>query len=218
MRSRSPIFLLLTILFLIMLSGCGLIPGFQQSNPNPGNDALPPARTAGVTEGTALLSYTYKVVQEPVFKLEVHPEIPIVIDNTDDPSIFTVTGITEAFANLEMMGVGGEVTCMMYCEIPVRYAVTGKLQYDDFNDNCMLPITILRTYQVDEAIITGGCPDNVMETFDCVALAESLVDPNTYTFTKEIRELHMPSASGVELYAILKNVVMPSGLEDICDW
>ena len=218
MRSKS-IFLITTgFLAMIVLSGCGLIPGFQPADPDQGSNPLPPAPTAGVADGTALLKYTYKVEQAPIFKLEVHPEIPITIENTDNESVFTISGITEAFANLEMMGVGGEVTCMMYCEIPVRYAVTGKLEYDDFNDNCKLDITILRTYQEDEAIIQGGCPDNVIETFDCVALANSLVDPNNYVFTKEIRELHMPSASGVELYAILENVVMPRGLEDTCDW
>ena len=217
MQSRSKLFILVTFLAVIILSGCSLFSGGQQPDPDQG-DPAPPAPPAGEVVGTALLSYTYKIVQAPIFELEVHLEIPIQIENTDDSSVFTVSGIAQAFANLEMMGVGGAVTCMMYCEIPVRYAVTGKLEYDEFNNNCMLPLTIERTYQVDEYVITGGCPDDLMEKFDCVALAETLVDPNTYTFTKEIRELHMPSVPEVVLYATLKNVVMPSGIRDVCDW
>ncbi len=57
-----------------------------------------------------------------------------------------------------------------------------------------------------------------MENFDCAALYETLIDPHTYTFTKEFRELDMPVAAGVTLRGKIKDVVMPPGVGGICNW
>ena len=82
----------------------------------------------------------------------------------------------------------------------------------------MIPLTISRKFEAEGIIITGDCPELILENFDCLTVVETLVDANTYTFTKEFRELDMPAAAGVTLRSEIKNVKMPPGVQGICNW
>jgi predicted small secreted protein len=202
------------ILVLLLLSGCG-----PNTTTSPaGDDIDRQAATSQAGSGTALLSYTYLIEDPPIFKLMVHPNIPLSIEPGESPGSYDVHGFGQTNATLEIMGGGGSGTCMLMCDVPVLYIVEGTLELDEVNNDCNIPLTFSRKFDHEETIITGDCPTVIMENFECSILFETLIDPNTYTFTKEFRELDMPAAAGVTLRAEIKNVIMPPGVEGICNW
>jgi len=214
MLSRSKSLIVLLIAVMVFLSACG-----PDANASPdGDDFEGPAATAEAGSGSATISYTYTIEQPPIFKLVVQPEIPLSIEPGENPGSYDVHGFGQAYANLEMMGGGGSGTCMLYCEVPVVYLADGSVELDDVNNDCKIPITFSRKFEHEETIVTGDCPALIMDNFDCAILFETLIDPNTYTFTKEFRELDMPAAAGVTLRAEIRDVKMPRGTEGICDW
>jgi hypothetical protein len=212
-RSKALTLIFIMIL-LITLSACDPATGASP----PGDDFENPAATAEAGSGSATISYTYKIEQPPIFKLVVQPEIPLSIEPGENPGSYDVHGFGQAYANLEMMGGGGSGTCMLYCEVPVLYLADGSVELDEVNNDCKIPIKITRKFDHEQTIVTGDCPTVIMENFECSILFETLVDPNTYTFTKEFRELDMPADVGVILRAEIKNVIMPPGVEGICNW
>ena len=202
------------ILVLLLLSGCG-----PNTTTSPaGDDIDRQAATSQAGSGTALLSYTYLIEDPPIFKLMVHPNIPLSIEPGENPGSYDVHGFGQTNATLEIMGGGGSGTCMLMCDVPVLYIVDGTLELDEVNNDCNIPLTFSRKFDHEETIITGDCPTVIMENFECSILFETLIDPNTYIFTKEFRELDMPAAAGVTLRGEIKNVIMPPGVEGICNW
>ena len=218
MIPRQNIFIILVVLISILVSSC--IPDFgsSQTGNDPGDDFNRQAATSRSGSGTALLSYTYKIEQPPIFKLSVQPNIPLSIEPGESPGSYDVHGFGQTNATLEIMGGGGSGTCMLMCDVPVLYIVDGTLELDEVNNDCKIPLTISRKFDHEETIITGDCPAAIMENFECSILFETLIDPNTYTFTKEFRELDMPADAGVTLRGVIKNVEMPPGVEGICNW
>jgi len=149
----------------------------------------------------------------------VQPNIPLSIEpDTDNPGSYDVHGFGQTNATLEIMGGGGSTTCLLICDVPVLYNVDGTLELDDVNSDCKIPIKISRKFDHEQTLMTGDCPTVIMENFACSILFETLIDPNTYTFTKEFRVLDIPSDVGVVLRAEIKNVKMPPGVEGICNW
>jgi hypothetical protein len=212
----QKVFVFVLILGLLTLSACGSDASVPL--PDPDDDFEIPAKTSQAGSGTATIKYTYKIDDPPIFKLLVQPEIPIVIEPGENPGSYDVHGFGQTYANFEMLGGGGTGTCLLVCEVPVIYTVDGSLELDEVNNDCMIPVTFSRKFDHEQTITTGDCPPVITDNFDCATIFETLIDPHTYTFTKEIRELDMPAAAGVTLRGEIKNVVMPPGVKGICNW
>jgi len=219
MITRKKPLILSLILLMILVSSCVPDSSSSQTGDDPGDDFEPQAATSQAGSGTALLSYTNKIEQPPVFKLSVQPNFLLSIEPGESPGSYDVHGFAQTNATLEIMGGGGPTgSCLLECDVPVLYIVDGTLELDEVNNDCKIPVTFSRNFDHEETIITGDCPTAIMENFECSILFETLIDPNTYTFTKEFRELDMPAAAGVTLRGVIKNVEMPPGVEGICNW
>ena len=223
MPTRSKSFILILVLLMIFLTACGLIPGISIPDPGEDGDVNPDlskeAVRAHVEDGTATIHYSFKVDTPPVVKINIEPVIPLVIDEGDNPNSYVVGGIAETMATMSMQAVGGPTgSCHVECQIPVRVTAVGTLELDEVNNNCKMPIQFKLTPQEDESILTGDCPDQTLETIECVAFLALMIDPSTYTFTKEFREIDLPAELGVTMRAKILNVVMPLNTQDICDW
>jgi len=214
MLNRSNAHILIVILALITLSACG-----SSGNTSPEGDGLDgPAVTALAEEGSAEIHYHYKI-DNPLVNFKIEPVIQLVIAPGDSPGSFVAQGIGQTWATLEMMAGGGPSgSCQFQCEMLLRYEVNTKVELDDFNNDCMIPVTFAFQATNDESILTGDCPQEFMEVVDCAALSAVMVDPSLYTFTKEIRELDLEADAGVTLSAEIKNVIMPRGVKGICNW
>ena len=219
MVARKKNLILNLVLVMIMISACAPSTGSSQAGDNQGDDMDRQVATSAADSGSANLSYTYIVEQKPIFKISVQLNIPLVIEPGENPGSYNVHGFGQTNATLEMMGVGGPTgSCLLVCDVPALYFADGTLELDDVNSDCMIPIKITRRFEHEETVVTGDCPSLVMENFDCATLYETLIDPHTYTFTKEFRELDMPVAAGVTLRGKIKDVVMPPGVGGICNW
>ena len=62
------------------------------------------------------------------------------------------------------------------------------------------------------------CREEIRAVIDCAGLSIVMADPSVYTFTKNKRDVILPSESGVTLRAEIKDVIMPRGTEGICNW
>ena len=223
MPTRSKSFILILVLIMISLTACGLFPDISIPDPGEDGDLNPDfskeAAKAQVEDGSATIHYYFEVDTPPVVKINIEPVIQLVIDEGDNPNSYVVGGIAATMATMSMQAVGGPTgSCHVECQIPVRVTAVGTLELDDVNNNCKMPIQFKLTPQEDESIITGDCPDQLLETIECVAFLALMIDPSTYTFTKEFRDIDLPAELGVTMRAKILNVVMPLNTQGICDW
>jgi Cu/Ag efflux protein CusF len=217
MFTRSKVSILIITLILISLTACG-----PNANASPAGDDLDQELSESdaaslAEEGGATIYYHYKA-NHPFLKIVSEPVIGLVISPGGTPGSFDVTGIGETRATLEMAAGVNNVECWIQCEMTLRYTVDSKIELDEVNGDCKIPVTFNFVADNDESILTGDCPDQAMELTDCAALSLVMVDPSLYTFTKEIRDLDLPSAGGVTLRAEIRNVKMPRGTQGICNW
>ena len=216
MRSHSKILVLILILASVTLSACGPDANASPSGDDPGDGLDSLAATARAEEGQAEINYSYNV-QHPHIKFDIGPTIGVSFEEST-PGNWNFTGIGQTYATLEMAGGSGGDLCWFECEMLLRFTVDGKVELDDFNNDCMLPVVFNFVATNDESILTGDCPEQLMAVVDCAALSVVMVNPSVFTFTKEIRELDLPAEQGVIMQAEIEDVVMPKGLEGICNW
>lgn len=211
-RSKSLIIILITLV--VFLSACS-----PDANASPAGDGLSESDIASLAkEGSATIYYHY-LAKHPHLKFEIEPVIGVVFSPGNTPGSFDVTGIGQAYATLEIpAGVNNEAQCWVQCEMTLRYTVDSKIELDEVNGDCKIPVSFNFVADNDESILTGDCPEQLMESMDCAALSLLMVDPSIYTFTKEIRDLHLPSDPVVTMKAEIRDVKMPRGTEGICDW
>ena len=217
MRSHSKILVLILILASVTLSGCGPDANASPADDDVGDELSPPAATAAAEEGSAVIYYLYNIIN-PLIKIDIHPTIGLVIAEGQTPGSYDVTGIGQTYATLEMAGSTPTGLCWIQCEMLLRYTVDSKVELDEVNGDCMIPVSFKFVATNDESILTGDCPSQLMATTNCAALSAVMVDPSLYTFTKEIRMLDLPAEAGVTLQAEIEDVVMPRGLVGICNW
>ena len=204
MRARPISFILLLILLAVFLSACG--PDANAS----------PAATSRAEEGTAMVKYLYKFkTDEMNFKIE--PDVSLIISDDDTPGSFKVEGIAHPMVQLEMLAAGGAGTCLVQCQMRLSFVAEGTIELDE-NGSCKIPMSFHFQPQEDELILTGGCPDLVMDTMDCAALSAVMMDPSVYTFTKGKLIDIKPSDPAITMRAELRDVVFPAGMSGICDW
>ena len=214
-RSKSLIIILITLL--VFLSACS-----PDANVSPAGDDLDAELSESdaasrAEEGSATVYYHYLVNHEHV-KIKTEPVLGIDITAGDTPGSFDVTGIGQTWATLEMAAGVNAVQCWIKCEILLRYTVNTKLELDEVNGDCKIPMSFTFVATDDESILTGDCPEQLMAVTSCAALSAVMIDPSIYTFTKEIRDLHLPSDPTVTMKAEIREVKMPRGTEGICNW
>ena len=206
MQLRRKFFVLSMVLVLITLSGCDSGIGPSQ----PGNNQ-------GAEEGSGEIYYHY-MIENPLIKFKIEPVIGFTIAAGQTPGSFDVTGMGQTYATLEMAGGTSTGLCWIQCEMLLRYTVDSKVELDEVNGDCKIPVSFKFVADNDESILTGDCPEQLMAVTNCAALSAVMVDPSLYTFTKEIRELDLPAEAGVTMRAEIKEVEMPRGLKGICNW
>jgi len=210
-RSKSLIIILITLM--VFLSACG-----PDANASPAGDGLSESDAAiRAEEGSATVYYHY-LVDHPHVKIKTEPVMGIDITAGDTPGSFNVTGIGQTYATLEMAAGANGVQCWFQCEMLLRYTVDSKIELDEVNGDCKISMSFIFVATNDESILTGDCPEQLMAVTDCAALSIVMADPSIYTFTKEIRDLHLPSDPAVTMKAEIREVKMPRGTEGICNW
>ena len=214
-RSKSLIIILISLM--VFLSACG-----PNANASPAgddlDDELSESDTASLAEeGEATIYYHY-LVNHPHVKIKTEPVLALTIAPGNTPGSFDVTGMGQTRATLEMAAGANGVQCWIQCEMTLRYTVDSKIELDEVNGDCKIPVSFNFVADNDESILTGDCPDQLMAAMDCAALSIVMADPSIYTFTKEIRDLHLPSDPTVTMQAEIRDVKMPRGTEGICNW
>ena len=211
MPTRTKSLIVFFILIAVLLSACG-----PDANTSPAGDDLGPAATAWAEEGTAMVSYLYEFKND-LMNFKIEPEIPLIISDSDTPGSFKVEGIAVPMVQLEMLAAGGAGTCLIQCQMRLNFVAEGKIELDE-KGSCQIPMSFFFQPQQDEIILTGGCPDLVMDTMDCTALSAVMMDPSIYTFTKGKLYDKKPSDPAITLRAEIRDVVFPAGMRGICDW
>lgn len=210
-RSKSLIIILITLM--VFLSACG-----PDANASPARDELSESDIASLAEeGSATIYYHY-LANHPHLKFKIEPVIGVVFSPGNTPGSFDVTGIGQTYATLEMAAGVTTARCWIQCEMTLRYTVDSKIELDEVNGDCKIPVSFNFVASNDESILTGDCPEPLMAMMDCASLSVVMIDPSIYTFTKEIRDLHLPSDPALTMRAEIREVKMPRGTEGICNW
>ncbi len=214
-RSKSLILILITLM--VFLSACG-----PDANASPAGDdvdgELSESDAASLAEeGSAVIYYHY-LAKHPHVKIISEPVLAVTIAESNTPGSFNVQGIGQTYATLEMAAGANGVQCWIQCEMLLRYSFESKVELDEVNSDCKIPISFKFVATDDESILTGDCPEQLTAVTSCAALSAVIVDPSVYTFTKEIRDLDLPAGDGVTLRAEIRDVNMPRGLVGICNW
>lgn len=213
MLNRSNTHILILILTLITLSACG-----PDVNTSPAGDDLGgPAATERPEEGTATVHYHY-LMKHPDLEFKIEPVIPLSIYQGTTPGSFEVTGIGQTRVQMRMAAGAGGNRCNVHCDVILRFEAVGEIQLDENTGNCIIPMSFRFTPQADEWILESDCPVELQSVIDCATMSLVMADPSVYTFTKNKRDVILPSESGVTLRAEIKNVIMPRGTEGICNW
>ncbi len=222
MLNRSNALILILILALITLSACGPDQGVLAPDPDgddSGEDLEPsgPQETDLAEEGEATVYYHY-LMKHPDVEFKIEPVIPLSIVSGNTPGSFEVTGIGGMSVHLRMAAGNTEMRCNVQCDVILRFEAVGEIQLDENTGNCIIPMSFQFTPQADEWILEHDCPVEMGAVLDCAALSVVMADPSVYTFTKNKRDVILPSESEVTLRAEIKNVIMPRGTEGICNW
>lgn len=223
MHSRAKLLILLTILAMIILSGCDsdrpTTSGTGSSGDDSGENSEEVTKGSEGDTGTGLISYTHVFNQPPYLVIVIQPDIPLTIrPDTDKPGNYLVQGSARATAFIQIQGQYGENPCFVQCDVPVSYIAEGDLVKDDFNNSCKIPIKFYSMFDFDNVNMYGDCPELLPTKPICEGLVKNIKDENLYTFTKEIRMYPQPADIDVTLKAEIKNVVMPPGMKDTCNW
>ena len=157
-------------------------------------------------------------MKHPDVEFKIEPVLPLVIDPGSTPGSFEVTGIGETQVTMRMAAGAGGYRCNIHCNVILRFEAVGEIQLDENTGNCIIPMSFRFTPQADEWILETDCPEELRAVIDCAALSIVMADPSVYTFTKNKRDVILPSESGVTLRAEIKDVRMPGAVEGICDW
>ena len=163
-----------------------------------------------------MVKYLYEFKNDLV-NFKIDPEISLIITDEDAPGNFKVEGIAHPMVQLEMLAAGGAGTCLIQCQMRLNFVAEGKIELDE-NGSCQIPMNFHFQPDPDELILTGGCPDLVLDTMDCTALSAVMMDPYIYTFTKGKLYDKKPSDPALTLRAEIRDVVFPAGMSGICDW
>ena len=221
MLNHSKALILILILALITLSACGPDQGVIPPDPD-GDDSgedvevTGPQKTEAAEEGSASVHYHY-LMKHPDVEFKIEPVIPVGIYEGTAPGSFEVSGTGETRVQMRM-AAGPGPRCNVHCDVILRFEAVGKIQLDENTGNCIIPMSFRFTPQADEWILETDCPDPMGEITDCAALSILMADPSVYTFTKNKRDVTLPSESEVTLRAEIKDVIMPRGTEGICNW
>lgn len=222
MLNRSNAYIFILILTLITLSACGPDLGVLPPDPD-GDDSGEDVEVSGpqetdlAEEGTASVHYHY-LMKHPDVEFKIEPVLPLVIDPGSTPGSFDVTGTGETRVQMRMAGGAGGYRCNIHCDVILRFEAVGEIQLDENTGNCIIPMSFHFQPQADEWILETDCPEEAKAVIDCAALSVVMADPSVYIFTKNKRDVTLPSEAGVTLRAEIKNVIMPPGVEGICNW
>jgi len=224
MLNRSKALILILILALITLSACGPDLGVLPPDPDGddsgddgGDDWEGPAATERAEGGTATVHYHY-LMKHPDVEYKIEPVISVMMYEGTTPGSFDVTGIGQTEVNMRMAGGAGGYRCNVHCNVILRFEAVGEIQLDENTGNCIIPMSFRFTPQADEWILETDCPEEARAVINCATLSQVMADPSVYTFTKNNRDVTLPSESEVTLRAEIKDVIMPRGLEGICKW
>lgn len=221
MLNRSNAQILILILALITLSACGPDVGVFPPDPD-GEDSgedvemTGPQKTESAEDGSASVHYHYEM-KLPDLKYKIEPVIPLMIVEAA-PGSFEVTGTGQTRVQLRMVTSQQAHRCNVNCDVILLFTAVGEIHLDQKTGNCIIPMSFQFTPQPDEWILETDCPDPAGEFYDCAVLSLMMADPSVYTFTKNKRDVTLPSESTVTLRAEIKDVIMPRGTEGICNW
>lgn len=222
MSARRRFFILGLMVLLLLLSACGPDLGVLPPDPD-GDDSgedvevSGPQETDMAEEGTASVHYHY-LMKDPDVEFKIEPVLPLVIVPGSTPGSFDVTGTGEIRVQLRVAAGADGYRCNNYCDVILRFEAVGEIQLDENTGNCIIPMSFRFTPQADEWILETECREEIRAVIDCAGLSVVMADPSVYTFTKNKRDVILPSESGVTLRAEIKDVIMPRGTEGICNW
>ncbi len=86
------------------------------------------------------------------------------------------------------------------------------------SSDCILPIKIAVAPDEETILVTGDCPDVVMETFTCKPRTYVLDDSRTYPFMRAFKTYDFSQPPYEEKVAFIFNVKMPEGSKEVCTW
>lgn len=177
----------------------------------------PPSPQERAKEGDAQVNYYYSI-QSDNLSFEIDPVIGLTISPEADGSTYTITGIGQDRVEFMMLAAGGpENQCRTWCTVELNFVADGTVETDQDLHSCKMPIRFTFVPNQENWEMTTECPPEVEPMLNCAALSLVMLDPSTYTFTRDDRNPTIPS-DGATLYAKMSNLTLPSGLQGLCDW
>jgi len=221
MLTRSKSLILLLVMAVLFLSACG--PGGGVLPPDPDGDdsgedvdVNSPQESNQPEVGSATIYYHY-LFKHPYEEFKVEPIIPVSIESGASPGSFTVTGIGGLNVHFRISAQSDHI-CNIHCDVFLRFEAVGEIQLDENTGKCIIPMSFFFVPDTEDWILETDCPDPTGQVMDCAALSVLMADPSVYTFKENDRDVTLPSDPQVTLRAEIKELIMPRGVEGICDW
>jgi hypothetical protein len=211
--------LILVLLFsFLILNACSatmdLSQGDQEDLDQEDIDPLE-VEVARLEEGDGVVYYHYQLT-DPNLNFNIETEMPVTfIENA--PGNWAAEAIGETEVTFEMMAAGGETgLCQVNCNVVLRFVGQGPVELTAENQ-CQIPMSFLFVAQEDW-ILETNCPEEAQAVIDCAALSLVMADPGVYTFSKSNLDPTLQKSSTVTQEARIRNLVMPIGIGELCEW
>jgi hypothetical protein len=218
MYTIRRVFISLLLFSLLFLSACGatmdLSPGDQEDLDQEDPDPLE-VEVAILEEGQGMVYYHYQLT-DPNLDFNIETEMPVTfIENTTGSWVAEAIGETEV--TFEMMAAGGESgLCQVKCNVVLRFVGQGPVELTEENQ-CQIPMSFLFVAQEDW-ILESDCPEEAQAVINCADMSLVMADPGVYTFTKSNPDPTLQKSSVVTQEAQIRNLIMPLGIGELCEW
>ena len=172
------------------------------------------------TEGSATLSYTYKIEDHKIGRVNlVQVDIPLKIDtNPDDEKKYIVSGFAGATAYTQQMG-SGAYDCWIHCDLPVVYFIDGIVIQApvDEEGNCFISLEVIGKFESVKPY--GDCPEQIVSIYPCDLHKNDYADGYTYLFSSD-SPVYTPDTgdSRLTITAEISDVKIPPAIKDTCRW
>jgi hypothetical protein len=218
MRIMQRVVIGVLLFSFIFLSACdatmNLTQGDQEDLDQEDIDPLE-VEVAIIEEGQGMVYYHYQMA-DPNLDFNIETEMPVTfIENTAGSWLAEAIGETEV--TFEMMAAGGESgLCQVKCNVVLRFVGQGPVELIAENQ-CQIPMSFQFVAQEDW-ILETNCPEEAQAVINCADMSLVMADPGVYTFTKSNPDPTLQKSSTVTQEAQIRNLVMPIGIGELCEW
>jgi hypothetical protein len=223
MITRKKLFVVVMVLVLILVGACNSDPTLAPRNIRPEEDSSEESSSESTgelgTEGSATLSYTYKI-EVPNNRVNlVQVDIPLKIEpDSDDESKYTVIGTANTTAYTQQQS-GGAAVCFVQCDLPAIYIATGTVIQTalDQKGNCFISVNLIGNFEGVKPY--GDCPEVINNNYKCILHQTDYIDPRTYTFSGDetvVTPSDLPTE--ITITAEISDVKIPPAIQDTCRW